>query len=203
MRLRLIALLLSGIVAASSGCAVDATAPSSFTAPQGAAMAKGEQHGQSRDERLEGPVTTYRVTIDPKRPNVLRFGEHTLTIPGHAICRISTSGYGPLLFGDACVSEKRPLGITARVRTSASGLPHIDLQPELRFSPDKTVTLALYVRSFSATATNWTILYCATPLLAACVDESRADPSLTTNVDYPSHTLFRRIKHFSGYFVSE
>jgi hypothetical protein len=33
------------------------------------------------------------------------------------------------------------------------------------------------------------------------VDEAQLDPTLVTQVDAASNTVFRRIKHFSGYFV--
>jgi hypothetical protein len=204
MRCRLVGLLLSGVVVASSGCSMDATVPSSLAAPQSAAMARsgqGEQHAQGTDggdKHLSGSAT-YRVTIDPTRPNLLRFGPHTLEIPAGAVCD-RPSGYGPGAFDEPCDAETKPVAITAVVRTTAVGVPRIDLLPEMRFSPTHTVTLTLYVPSLTPESSQPNILYCATPSLL-CVDESQRDPTLVTHANYEARTLFRRIKHFSGYFV--
>ena len=207
MRFRPIGLLLSGVVVASSACSMDATAPSSLAAPEQAVMARGGVGGQSgrlnseSDDRFAGSVpTTYRVTIDPKRRNLLRFGPHTLDIPARAICS-SHSGYGLQVFDLDCTPEKSSVTITAVVRATAEGIPRIDLSPQMRFDPQTTVTLSLYVPNLSRASSPWTILYCATQSLAQCVDESVLDPSLATRANYRESTLFRRIKHFSGYFV--
>jgi hypothetical protein len=201
MRFRPIGLLLSGVVVASSACSMDATAPSSLAAPTSAVMAKGSNAGDRRDDELaRSLVATYTVTIDPQRRNLLRFGPHTLDIPAKAVCS-TKSGYGLESFDLACKGEKAPITITAVVRSTADGTPRIDLLPELRFNPKKQVTLTLYVPTLTPASSGWNILYCATHSLSLCVDESQLDPTLATHADYQSHTLFRRIKHFSGYFV--
>lgn len=180
---------------------MDATAPSSLAAPESAVMAKGSHPGKWHDEVVVGSLsTTYTVTIDPQRRNLLRFGPHTLDIPAKAVCDPS-SGYDLESFDRGCKGEKAPITITAVVSSTADGTPRIDLMPELRFSPKKSVTLTLYVPTLTSAWSDRSILYCATQSLAACVDESLLDPTLRTHADYESGTLFRRIKHFSGYFV--
>ena len=205
MRFRLIGLLLSGVVVAASACSMDATAPSSLAAPESAVMAKGGRPiGVSSEpvgDRFAGATfTTYTVTIDPQRRNVLHFGPHTLEIPPKAVCN-PTSGYGLGSFDLDCKGEKDPVTITAIVRATESGIPRIDLMPQLRFSPRRAVTLTLYVPNLSHESSAWNILYCATQTTEFCIDETELDPSLATHADYRSSTLFRRIKHFSGYYV--
>jgi len=206
MRFRPIGLVLSGVVVASSACSMDSTAPSALAAPESAAMAKGGLAGQNgsatseRPDRLVGSGTVYTVVIDPKQRNLLRFGPHTLEIPAKAICRFN-SGYGLAVFDQDCKPEHAPVAITAIVRATADGIPRIDLFPQMRFDPTSTVTLTLYVPSLTPATATRNILYCATKSLSGCVDESLLDPNLRTDADYGAHTLFRRIKHFSGYFV--
>jgi hypothetical protein len=205
MRLRPIGLLLSGVVVASSACSMDATAPSSsMSAPQGAMMAKSGQNdevGNGRGDRFAGSVgTTFTVTIDPKRRNLLRFGPHTLEIPARAICG-SGSGYGLQYFDRDCRAEQSSVTITAVVRATPDGIPRIDMYPQMRFDPRATVTLTMYVPHLSPTTSDWKILYCATHSTALCVDESLRDPTLVTRTNYRESTLFRRIRHFSGSFV--
>lgn len=205
MRIRPIGLLLSGVVAASSACSMDATAPSSLAAPESAALARGGKQAavgvRSVHDRFAGAtVTTYTVTIDPRRRNLLSFGPHTLDVPAQAICG-TASGYGLDSFGLNCGAATSPVTITAKLRSTSAGVPRIDLTPELRFSPRRTVTLRLYVPNLARGSFTGRILYCPTETMDRCVDEAVIDPSLETHVNHRESTLFRRIKHFSGYFV--
>lgn len=204
MRFRPIFLLLSGVVA-SSACSMDATAPTSQMAPisdAGAAKGKpGETFLAPRPDPFSGSTgVSYTVTINPQVTNVLRFGAHTLVIPGHAICTAS-AGYGLDVFDEDCRTENKRVTISALVRETADGVPRIDFMPRLRFSPRESVTLWLHVPSLTPESPIGTILYCATATTVICVDEAAVDPALRTFPDYITHTLFRRIKHFSGYFV--
>jgi hypothetical protein len=207
MRIRPIGLLLCGVVVASSACSMDATAPVRVAAPARSAeltqdwIGSGEGSARQSDGSDAGAnVATYTITVDPKRPNLLRFGNHTLEIPANAICD-EKSGYALDLFDLGCKSEKEPVTITALVRESTTGVPRIDLMPELRFSPKVDVTLTLAVPAGTLETGPWIILYCAASSRQECVDESQLDPSLITHVDREAGTLFRRIKHFSGYFI--
>jgi hypothetical protein len=146
------------------------------------------------------PRTTYTVTIDPTRRNQLHFGPHTLDIPARAICT-ADAAFDIGSFNRECALRKAPVTITATVRATESGIPRIDFQPELRFSPRRAVTLHLFVPHVTPSSLTGRILYCPTETMDGCVDEAAIDPSLETHVDYRESTLFRRIKHFSGYFV--
>jgi hypothetical protein len=211
MRLRPIGLLLSGVVVASSACSVDATSPSSIAAPESAMLwqAKGKGNGKgvgtgpavSSEDRFAGlPQTTYTVTINPNRPNLLQFGPHRLDVPAQAICS-EESDYGIESFDTECARSRAPITITAVVRATASGVPRIDFSPALRFNPKRAVTLHLYVPDVSRRSITGRILYCPTVTMVGCIDEAAYDHSLETHINYRESTLFRRIKHFSGYFV--
>ena len=183
---------------------MDATSPSSL-GPVSPALGKRAVDGRDKgtvliDEFTEGTSASYTVTIDPRRRNVLRFGPHTLDIPARAICTRS-SGYGLSSFDLDCTRESGEVTITALVRSTASGIPRIDVSPAMRFSPARTVTLSLYVPTLTPDPSAWRILYCATQSMDHCIDEAELDPTLATHLDYGSRTLFRRIKHFSGYYV--
>lgn len=205
MRFRPIFLLLSGVVVASSACSMDATAPTSQMAPSSEANAARGRPGEAffapRPDPFSSSIgVTYTVTINPQMTNVLRFGAHTLIIPGRAICT-ANAGYGLDVFDEDCKTEKKPVTITALVRATADSMPRIDFMPRLRFSPRESVMLMLHVPNLTPGSPIGTILYCATATTVTCVDEAAVDPELQTFPDYITHTLFRRIKHFSGYFV--
>jgi hypothetical protein len=205
---------------------MDATAPSSHApaalAPSAAAAHASEWNGgndrdggsrdwnDSRDRSGQGGnggnggnaagSTSYTVTIDPRRQNVLRFGAYTLTVPARAICS-EKSGYGVEVFDKDCKDEKNPVTIAAVVRSTDGGVPRIDLMPAMRFNPKLVVTLTLSVADLPAPGSSPRFLYCPTASMAACIDEAELDPTLATQVDTAAKTVFRRIKHFSGYFV--
>jgi hypothetical protein len=206
MRFRPLGLLLSGVVVASSACSMDATAPSSLAPSGTAARTVGTGNGSSWTERATASragadaPSTYVVTVDPRRENVLRFGDYTLDLPANAICS-RKSGYGLEMFDLECKAEKNPVTISALVRPTAGGIPRIDLMPEMRFSPKRVVTLTLTIADVRRTTSSPRILYCATLSATACIDEAELDPTLATHVDAAAGTVFRRIKHFSGYFV--
>lgn len=207
MRFRSIGLLLSGAVVASSACSEDATAPSpnpSFRAASAPATWSGSDRSIVESGLMSAPGnaangTTYVVTIDPQRSQQLHFGAYTLDLPGNAICDRG-SGYGLDAFNLDCKTEKDAVTITALVTSKANGIPRIDLLPEMRFNPKRVVTLSLFVADAPTPASSPRILYCpsaSTP----CIDEALLDPTLATQVDAAGNTVFRRIKHFSGYFV--
>ena len=206
MRFRPIGLLLSGVVVAASACSMDATAPSSVAASGSAALARGRRPmsevpaSAESDRYAVAARTTYTVTIDPARRNELHFGPHTLDIPARAVCA-ADSEFGIESFGRECAPRMAPVTITAIVRATESGIPRIDFQPELRFSPHRVVTLHLFVPNVTTKSLTGRILYCPTETMVGCVDEAASDRSLETHIDYRESTLFRRIKHFSGYFV--
>jgi len=155
--------------------------------------------------RPQGPrltVATSSVTtawLYPTYDNVYVSAEgHRLTIPANAICQVGTSGYGPSTWDLPCATATQPILFTITSTTDASGNSKITVQPDVRFSPSKTVT-ASFANQAAANAFNALIKYC--PTLGSCIDESLTDASLKTYTDPASGRVFRRIKHFSGYTV--
>ena len=208
MRFRPIGLL-SGVIVFSTACSMDATAPApqapSIAAAPASAAWSASAWSDSRGRGLafqdgSAKASTYAVTIDPQRAHVLRFGDYTLELPGNAICD-QRSGYGLDAFDLECKAEKHRVTIVAVVTSTANGIPRIDLMPEMRFSPKRVVTLSLSLATAPAPTSTLRILYCRTASMEQCVDEALLDPTLATQVDAASNTVFRRIKHFSGYYL--
>jgi hypothetical protein len=175
-----------------------------MAASGGAAAYQGSQEGQHADGTFGSQPTSFQVTIDPRRKNELHFGQYTLSLPAHAVCRLDASGYGPSSFDLPCAVETNPVTIRATVRTDPQGRQHIELQPQMRFNPTTTVVLSMYVgQAALLSADSWRILFCPGGDLQGCVDESLYDASLTTRIDFERGLVYRRIKHFSGYLAAE
>ena len=203
MRLRYLLLAMSGVVVASSACSVDATAPRPFAAPESAGLSKGQSSTSGKDA-VEDDSSTYTFRIDPRRDNNLQFGAHSMWLPAYSICDPARSSYGMGTWDDACSPLTTSITITARVRGASGGLPRLDFEPALRFSPNQTAFLTFTVKGKQAkNAAAMQILYCPTSSTKDCVDESLTDPTLATVIDRPQQMVFRRIKHFSGYLVAE
>jgi hypothetical protein len=154
----------------------------------------------------------YTITIDPNQSYTLPLGKSYMTLPAHAICALGTSGYGSSYWNTSCSPGTHPVTLTATVRGAQTDNPSVDFEPAMRFNPSTTVTLFISVTN-AATLSNMTVMkYCSTGTLASgglaggkngCIDEALTDPSLFTTIDKTANTIYRRIKHFSGYLIAE
>lgn len=200
MRLRYLVLAMSGVVVASSACSTDATSPLPLAAPESAGFSKGA--AKPAQDSVEDKDYTFR--IDPRRDNLLRFGNHSLWLPARSVCDPASSTYGIGTWNDPCSPLTTAITITAKVRAASGGLPRVDFQPAIRFNPMTAAYLTFTVKGKQAKqAAEMQILYCPTSSAKDCVDEALTDPSLQTVLDRPDKMVYRRIKHFSGYLVAE
>ena len=200
-RVRLLALIGgTGIVVASSACAVDSTAPTPV--PSATPEARSGFAPTEASKALVGVADgTYTITFNPAVSQVFALGPNRLEMPANSVCQFGTSGYGPAYWNRACTPESKPVTLTVVVKNAATDNPEVDFRPAMRFNPQTKVQLFFYVPNVSREAArNWTILYCAN-IGSTCVNEALTDASLTTYVDYSTNVLFRRVKHFSGFRV--
>jgi hypothetical protein len=142
---------------------------------------------------------TYTFTIDPTQDQSLSLGASRLDIPANAVCELATTSYGAQYWNDGCTPETASVTITAVVKNAATDHPSVEFQPALRFNPQTTVGLYLYVTDRATLDNSRVIKYCNE---SGCVDESVNDSDLRSNVDVENQVVFRRIKHFSGYVVT-
>ncbi len=186
-----------------SACARDVTAPSAEV-QGGALSAVSAFQPTAATKALFGVVDgVYSVTFDPTRDQSFPLGPNRLDMPGRSVCRLVGSGYGSDYWNRSCTPETAPVTLTVTIKGAATDHPSVDFQPAMRFNPDKTVQLFMYVpNATQADATNWIMKYCGT-LAPTCVDESASDAQLKSYVDRRANVVFRRIKHFSGYVVAE
>ncbi len=209
MRSRLLVPTLVATFAAAAGCAADATAPDRLAPPERAASARvpevrGDPRTPGTQRPDDGDSATYTFAIDPTTANVLYMGAHRLELPANAVCALGLSGYGAGAWDAACEPETRRLTITARVTGATSDYPRVDFEPAMRFNPQTSVYLSLFVKHMSTIEPlGWRVLYCASLTRTACIDEAVIDPDLATRTNWPATLLVRRIKHFSGYMVAE
>ena len=191
------ALALTGVLLA--GCAGESMRPAAVE--QAAQLRTSPFVPTDAQKALVGVSDgVYTFQIDPSIDQSLALGASHLDIPANATCDLATSSYGAAHWNDACVAQSAPFTITAIVRNAATDHPSVDFEPALRFSPDKSVGLYLYVSNDATLNASRVVKYCNA---SGCVDESISDPSLASSVDLVNRVAFRRIKHFTGYVIAQ
>jgi hypothetical protein len=145
-------------------------------------------------------TSTFSFALNPTVDNIYQSYDGTrIVIPAYSICKVGVSGYGPTTWDQPCAPATTPVVFTLKSGTD-NGSPRIDVHPDVRFSPSKTVTVTFRDMA-AANSLSALINYCPSGS-SACVDESKTDASLRTNTNPTTGQVSRRIKHFSGYNIT-
>ena len=195
---RALAVALLGLTAACSDASLS-------TAPAAPSATPRQLLGASLDATLDATLSTTRsdtvyttFTYNPLFERNQTFaGAHNLSLPAGAVCDVLLSGYGVGTWDQGCAPLQQPITFTSKAWTDASGRPRLTFSPDVRFVPGKTVTLRMKDAEAAATL-NSAIAWCPTDG-TGCIDEAKADPTLVTQRG--NGTVFRRLKHFSGYHI--
>ena len=195
--------LVIGVVTGCSDTLVSpAAAPSAAPVSMMAAPSGAPSLSLSGNKPRNGSTT---FTVGPAG-GVFFVGNHAVYFPARSICDPVTSSYGEGTWEDDCSPIKRPLTITAQVRT-VNGDKAVDFTPELRFVPSDSPSRWVWIFMHTPEArgardlSQFNILF-ASALGARPENDAALDASLRTYVDSRSGVAFRRIKHFSGYIVA-
>jgi hypothetical protein len=214
---RSIALL--AVLTAASACSDTMSAPRAAERPAfdinalrpEASRSGTEKHGPGADfARGPGPRSqtdenVATLTIDPNVSRTYSFGQNWIYFPAHSICDPATSGYGSTLWDAPCTAVSQPITVTVEW-SSKGGYAYAHFSPELRFVPASSrdvfhwVVLSFHTSKKLHELDAYTILYnCGDDVW---VDESLTDPTLRAWLDPTHDSVYRRVKHFSGYMVA-
>jgi hypothetical protein len=216
-RVRLGAAMLFAAVGATA-CSDVPSAPASTRQAADASFGRGYSNGP-KDKNYDGgddpslpddpkgkrlPTTGMATfVVNPNETRSYSFGPHSVYIPAHAICDPQTAGYAEELWDAACEALREPITVTVRW-DGTGGHSAVTFEPDLRFAPSsnlmKWVWLTLHDKKQISDQRNYAILWHSP--LRGWVDESATDPSLKAYVSKGDNTVYRRLKHFSGYLVS-
>lgn len=194
-----------------AACSDTATAPPSAPARPHLSNNQFEQWlldngGVSRDGRGRANKTdsvwTKTFVVDPTQASTIKVGDHSVYFPANSICDLSSS-YGEDQWDQPCNPATAPITITA---TWSSKLGHafVDFSPAMRFVPtsDPSQYVTLTMKDYFPLDTTYHYpIFWNRPSDGMWVDESAADPTLTSVEDLPGNKVSRRIKHFSGYLM--
>ncbi|HEY2378405.1 MAG TPA: hypothetical protein VGH98_20670 [Gemmatimonadaceae bacterium] len=202
------AALLVALVGASA-CSDATSAPPAAERPafdvQALQPEASRSSSDSKSSKQDGGDDVATLTIDPNVSRTYAFGSNWIYFPAQSICDPATSGYGVTQWDSPCTPVNHPIQVTVRW-SSKGGYAFAQFSPELRFVPAdartvyRWVVLSLYTDRQLHTSGAYSILYDAGD--DGYVDESIADPTLRAWLDPLHNTVYRRVKHFSGYMVA-
>jgi hypothetical protein len=154
-----------------------------------------------------GDTLIQTFTVDPKVGRLVQFGENSnyIAIPAYTICDRNTAGYGPSEWLKPCTLATSSITFTVKTwKSTVTGRPHADFQPNVRFSPQALLPVSLYFRD--PQLVNFSVIeipYCDAN--NNCVNEGFSD-YLQRTYAAPAigggYWVFRALRHFSGYNVT-
>jgi hypothetical protein len=211
MRVRFGAALFAAI--AATACSDVPSAPASNRQVADASFARGYGSGPKGSDASSLPddpkgrnlttAGTATFVVNPNETRSYSFGPHSVYIPAHAICDPQTAGYAEELWDSPCTALRDPITVTVHWDGSG-GHSAVTFEPDLRFAPSssmmKWVWLTLHDKKQISDQLNYAILW-QSPL-QGWVDESATDATLKAYVSKGDNTVYRRLKHFSGYLVA-
>jgi hypothetical protein len=140
-------------------------------------------------------------------------GFYTLNVPADGVCVLESS-YGPGEWDAPCqtLSGNQTITVTATFGFARGG-PMVDFSPGLRFNPNSQVTLStgMYAPLLTTLrplmAQNSALLrhfamYYTSDFGASGAADAAFDPTAVTHVNLRSGMVWRRVKHFSGYYLA-
>jgi hypothetical protein len=203
--------LLMALVAASA-CSDATSAPRTAARPafdvqalQPLQARVGPGPADSRGPRArDAEDNTLTFTVDPNVSRTYAFGQNWIYFPAQSICDPTTSGYGSTVWDAPCSAVTRPIEVTVHW-SNKGGYAYANFTPALRFVPadsrtyTRRVVLSLHTEKKLHELDAYSILYNTGD---GWVDESLTDPTLRAWLDPLHDSVYRRVKHFSGYMVA-
>lgn len=199
---RFVPLLIAGTVLIAAACS-DTIAPTRSTS------ALDVFRGSAAPAALtaaDSTAKTYTFSISPNGGSV-KVGGFRLDYPANAVCDPATSGYGPEYWLADCTALTTPITMTAKVWFSSTKA-YAEFSPDIRFKPSAVVLLSvkrpkIQGQTLSDDLKNaYAMLYFRTvDGVMQSVDEAATDSELATKFDTNGAWVWRRIRHFTGYYV--
>ena len=203
---RYVPFLVAGIVLVASSCRDSVAPPSSE--PLATLVPAEDQSFARVVSSTEGANATEITFTFSRAAGTAQLGEFTLTWEANSVCERDNSGYGWEFFRQACQAENEDVEITAKVWTE-DGRTYVDFAPDIRFSPDKNVTLSVTreeiigVRKLSRKLMIRYNIYYTHRIgdTRYYIDEAWFDPEQRTQYNTQTGLVWREIRHFSGFVI--
>lgn len=202
---RYVPLLIAGIALIVSGCR-DTMAPRS-SEPLATLVPVKDLSFSSIVSSSEGSNAAEIKFSFSRAAGSAQLGEFTLSWEDNSVCERDNSGYGYAYFRLPCQAENDDVAMTARIWTE-DGRTYVDFYPDIRFSPSKNVTLSvnrpeIVGRTLDLMAMLKYNIYYTYRLgdTRFFLDEAWFDPEQRTHFNTTTGSVWREIRHFSGFVI--
>jgi hypothetical protein len=152
----------------------------------------------------QAEVFTFKLKANGGRAHV---GKVTIDYPANAVCDPATSTYGPDQWDVPCATLNDDITITARLWVE-DGRSHTDFSPDIRFDPSKDVYMATVIPELKgkpdndSTRAQFSIWYSRREgEIRYLINDADGDSRLASKFDSSNGKAWRKVLHFSGYFV--
>lgn len=198
---------------AIGGCS-DSTAPTSAARSRGISVGP-DGRPELRPSALFGGFRTTTFTVTAAGGTFDVGGMFTVSFPANSICDPSSSSYGPGTWDSPCntLADGGSVTIKATYGFTLTGGPVVDFSPALRFNPKTTVILT--TNAYAPVLTTFRSYFAANPGVfryfgvyytpdfgTTGLTDAGYDDSQATHVNLTTGSVWRRVKHFSGYNVT-
>lgn len=136
-----------------------------------------------------------------------QLGEFLLAWDANSVCDPATSGYGSAYWQKSCSSAKADIPMTVRVWQD-NGRIYADFSPDIRFAPEKDVTLTVNRPQIIGRKITWDLVKDHSILYTYRIgdtryflDEAWYDPEQRTHFNTVTGDVWREIRHFSGFVI--
>lgn len=140
-------------------------------------------------------ATSYAIVIDPRKDQVIAFGQHLLSVPANTLCDLKTVTTGT----GSCKKATKPVSVTISTWTDATGKLNIAFDKPLRFAPNSLGQLPAVYLYNPAAAESTTSAISSCTIETGCADTS-TDAQRTLK-DKTTGYVYRSIDTFLGYNV--
>ena len=192
-------LLVAGAALVAMACG-DTTAPTEATADAksfaaGGYARKSNANPNGKGPKQDIPAGSKQLFTIPAAGGAVSIGAFTVTFPANAVCE-ARAGYGKRFWGEPCATLDRDVTLEAAFWVEDGEL-YVEFLKDLRFDPNKVVTIGVPVEQLSTTPGDAEFLYWSRDVKKGRQFFSELD----ANPHVVGGNFVRRIWHFSGYVV--
>jgi hypothetical protein len=203
---RYVPVLIAGAALILAGCR-DTVAPVSSEALATTLTLVGDQSFSRFVANTEGQGARTLTFSFTRAAGAVQLGEFLLQWEANSVCDPATSGYGFAYWRQACAPADSDIPMTVKL-WEENGQVYADFSPDIRFSPERNVTLTVNQprivgrRLNSRMVARYSIYY--THRIGDTryyVDEAWYDLEQRSHFDTTTGDVWREIRHFSGFVI--
>ncbi len=203
---RYVPVLIAGSVLVAAGCR-DSVAPTPDATPLSTLELLSDQSFSRIVSSTEGAGSKTLSFTFTRAAGSVQLGDFLLKWDANSVCDPATSGYGVGTWKLSCAAAPADIQMSVRI-WKENGRTYADFSPDVRFSPDKNVTLTAKRPEIIGRSISWWMvaeysIYYTHRVgdTRYYVDEAWTDWEQRTHFNTQTGVVWREIRHFSGFVI--